>query len=46
MTASVFIPIILSSLGLAYASFMRNKNWIIVAFVIWLTVFMLTFYIR
>ena len=41
-----FIPIILASLSLAYASFMQNKNWAMIAFVIWLVLFVLTFIIH
>ncbi len=41
MTAE-FIPLIVSTLSLALASFFRNKNWIIVAFVLWISLFFLT----
>lgn len=40
-----FIPLILATLGLAAASFSKSenkKNWLIAAFVIWITVFFLT----
>ncbi|MBS3088157.1 hypothetical protein J4402_00080 [Candidatus Pacearchaeota archaeon] len=39
------IPLFLATLGLAIASFSKNKNkknWLIVAFVIWITMFFLT----
>ena len=45
MSALEFIPVIFSTLGLALASFAQNKNWIIVAFVIWLSLFMLTLFV-
>lgn len=40
-----FIPLIIATLSLAYASFMRKKDWAYVSFVIWLVIFVLTFYI-
>ena len=39
------IPLFLATLGLAVASFSKSKdkkNWLIVAFVIWITMFFLT----
>ena len=38
-----FIPIILATLALAFASFNRNKSWALISFVIWLVLFVLTF---
>lgn len=41
MSFEKFIPLILATLGLAYASFRakKNKNWLIIAFIIWLMAF-------
>ena len=40
-----FIPIIIATLSLAFASFVRNKNWAIISFIVWLVIFVLTFFI-
>ena len=40
-----FVPIIIATLSLAFASFMRNKNWAMISFVIWLVLFVLIFFI-
>ena len=40
-----FIPIIIVTISLAYASFLRNKNWALISFVVWLVLFVLTFFI-
>ena len=40
-----FIPLMITTLALAYASFKttkKNKSWLIVAFIIWLLIFLLT----
>ena len=45
MTILQFIPLILATLGLAYASFKtkkKNKNWLIIAFIVWLLIFVWT----
>ncbi|MBS3167317.1 hypothetical protein J4403_03880 [Candidatus Woesearchaeota archaeon] len=38
-----FIPIILATLSLSFASFIKNKNWAIISFIVWLVIFVLTF---
>lgn len=40
-----FIPIIIATLSLAFASFVRNRNWAIISFVVWLVIFVLTFFV-
>ena len=45
MNAISFIPIIIATLSLAFASFVRNKNWAIISFIVWLVIFVLTFFI-
>lgn len=35
----------IATLSLAYASFMRNKNWAVIAFIVWLLIFVLTFFV-
>lgn len=40
------IPVILASLSLAFASFARNKDWAMIAFIVWIVLFMLTFFIK
>ena len=45
MNAVEFIPTIIASLSLAFASFMRKKNWAVIAFVVWLVLFVLTFFV-
>ncbi|MEK6848831.1 MAG: hypothetical protein AABX65_04330 [Nanoarchaeota archaeon] len=46
MSALNFIPLMLTTLALAFASFTakKDKNWLVVAFVIWLLTFFWTFY--
>jgi len=41
MNLERFIPLILATLGLAYASFKakKNKGWLIIAFIVWLLAF-------
>ena len=40
-----FIPIMIATLSLAYASFLRRKDWALIAFIVWLVIFVLTFFI-
>ena len=40
-----FIPIIIATLSLAFASFVRNKSWALISFVVWIVIFVLTFFI-
>ncbi len=40
-----FVPTIIATLSLAFASFMEKKNWAMIAFVIWLVIFVLTFFV-
>ena len=40
-----FIPIIIATISLIYASFIGNKNWAYISFVVWLVIFVLTFFI-
>lgn len=45
MSAINFIPLLLATLGLVYTSFKakgKKKTWLIVAFIIWLVVFVFT----
>ncbi len=44
MTPIEFIPIIIATISLAYASFLRNKNWALISFIVWLVLFESTFY--
>lgn len=46
MSALNFIPPLLASMGLAYASFMKKKDWITIAFAIWMVLFVLAFVIN
>jgi len=46
MNPILFIPLLLASLGIAIASFLKNKNWLIIAFIVWLVVFTLTILIN
>jgi len=46
MNALNFIPLLISTFSLAYASFTGNKKWAVVAFVVWLVIFALTFWIK
>lgn len=39
-----FIPLIIATLSLVFASFIRNKNWAIISFIVWLVIFVLTFF--
>ncbi|HLC86596.1 MAG TPA: hypothetical protein VJG30_04890 [Candidatus Nanoarchaeia archaeon] len=39
------IPLIIATLSLAITSFLRKKDWALVAFVIWIVIFVLTFFI-
>ncbi len=45
MNAIEFIPIIIATISLAFASFLKNKNWALISFVVWLVIFVLTFFI-
>ncbi len=40
-----FIPIIIATLSLAYSSFLRKKDWALISFIVWLVIFVLTFFI-
>lgn len=40
-----FIPLIIASISLAYASFSKKKDWALISFIVWLVLFVLTFYI-
>lgn len=40
-----FVPLMIATLSLAFASFMKNRNWAMIAFVVWLVIFVLTFYV-
>ena len=45
MIVEQFIPLVLATFGLAYASFKtkkKNKNWLIISFIIWLMAFLWT----
>ena len=45
MGAEQFIPLLLVTFGLDYASFKtkkKNKNWLIIAFIVWLMAFLWT----
>jgi len=45
MGAEQFIPLLLATFGLAYAAFKskeKNKNWLIIAFIVWLMAFLWT----
>ncbi len=45
MNAISFIPIIIATLSLAFASFVRNRNWAVISFIVWIVIFVLTFFI-
>ncbi len=45
MNPITFIPIIIATLSLAFASFIRNRNWALISFIVWLVIFVLTFFI-
>jgi len=40
-----FVPIIIATIALAFTSFTRNKNWATISFIVWLVIFVLTFFI-
>lgn len=43
MTGENFVPLMIATFALAYASFMANKdnkNWLIITFIIWLLAFL------
>ena len=40
-----FVPLIIATISLAFASFMRRKDWAVIAFVVWIVIFVLIFYI-
>ena len=40
-----FIPTIIATFALAYASFTKMKGWAMIAFVVWIVMFVLTFFI-
>lgn len=39
------IPLIIATLGLVFASFIKKKEWVIVTFVVWIVIFVLTFFV-
>ncbi len=45
MNPITFIPIIIATLSLAFASFIKNRNWALISFIVWLVIFVLTFFI-
>jgi len=45
MNAINFIPITIATLSLAFASFIRSRNWAIISFIVWIVIFVLTFFI-
>ncbi len=40
-----FVPLMIATLSLGYASFMQKKEWVNISFAVWLVLFVLLFYV-